>query len=242
MESDGLLKLICFLLHTFSRHSFGHLMASSDEEGEIIPDLVDSYWFENEKEEFVSLSSLTLLWSISETVCGLKAQVFLRGTTDDDGLQTIHKQIIGWRFELPSGKPEISVLSKDKSWITLQRPRKCFESTIKAILVTVYCLHFVKWNPEESQICIWVKMLKAFRCAFSFVLFRFLICHTPFNSLMKCLSCSSFDIVPSENDLLSNVTLIREAVERDKDLTKSKVQSPALFSLELEYVLVNTFI
>ncbi|XP_006576691.1 protein ENHANCED DOWNY MILDEW 2 isoform X4 [Glycine max] len=170
-------------------------MASSDEEGEIIPDLVDSYWFENEKEEFVSLSSLTLLWSISETVCGLKAQVFLRGTTDDDGLQTIHKQIIGWRFELPSGKPEISVLSKDKSWITLQRPRKCFESTIKAILVTVYCLHFVKWNPEESQICIWVKMLKAF---------------------------SSFDIVPSENDLLSNVTLIREAVERDKDLTKSK--------------------
>ncbi|RDX86204.1 Protein ENHANCED DOWNY MILDEW 2, partial [Mucuna pruriens] len=169
-------------------------MASSDEEGEIVPDLVNSYWFENEKEEFVSLSSLTLLWSISEFECDLGTKVFLRGTTDD-GLQKIYKQIIGWRFGLPYEQPEILVLSKDKNWITLQRPRKCFESTIRTILVTVYCLHFVKWNPEEPSISIWNKMLKAF---------------------------SSFDVMPSENDILSYMTLIREAVKRDKDLTKSK--------------------
>ncbi|KAK7386178.1 hypothetical protein VNO78_26212 [Psophocarpus tetragonolobus] len=169
-------------------------MASSDEEGEIIPELVDSYWFENEKAEFVSFASLTLLWSITETECDLGAKVFLRGTTDD-GLQKIYKQIIGWRFELPYGQPEISVLSKDKNWITLQRPRKCFESMIRTILVTVYCLHFVKWNPEESRMSIWDKMLKAF---------------------------SSFDVMPSESDILSYVTLIGEAAKRDKDLTESK--------------------
>ncbi|XP_020240370.1 protein ENHANCED DOWNY MILDEW 2 isoform X2 [Cajanus cajan] len=170
-------------------------MASSDEEGEIVPDLVDSYWFENEKEELVSLSSLTVLWSISEIECDLEKKVFLRGTTDD-GLQKIHKQIIGWRFELShQQQPEILALSKDKHWITLQRPRKCFESTIRTILVTVYCLHFVKWNPEESKISIWNKMQKDF---------------------------SSFDVVPSENDILSYVTLIREAAKRHKDLTKSK--------------------
>ncbi|TKY68853.1 ENHANCED DOWNY MILDEW 2 [Spatholobus suberectus] len=169
-------------------------MASSDEEGEILPDLVNSYWFENEKEEFVSFSSLTLLWSISKIKCDLEAKVFLRGTTDD-GLQKIHKQIMGWRFELPYCQPQISVLSKDKNWITLQKPRKCFESAIRTILVTVYCLHFVKWNPEESRNSIWNKMQKDF---------------------------SSFDVMPSENDILSYVTLIREAVKRDKDLKKCK--------------------
>ncbi|KAL2319804.1 hypothetical protein Fmac_028773 [Flemingia macrophylla] len=169
-------------------------MASSDEEGEIVSYLVDSYWFENEEEEFVSLSSLTLLWSISEIECDFEANVFLRGTTGD-GLQKIHKRVIGWRFELSYRQPEILVFSKDKNWINLQRPRKCFESTIRTILVTVYCLHFVKWNPEESRISIWNKMQKDF---------------------------SLFDVLPSEYDIVNHVTLIREAAKRDEDLTKSK--------------------
>jgi len=157
-------------------------MASSDEEGEIIP-VVSSYWFENEKKDFVSLSSLTLLFSISEIECDLGEKVFLRGKTDD-GLHKIYKQIIGWRFELTYEQPEISVLSKDKNWITLQRPRKSFESIIRTILVTVYFLHFLRRNPEESHISIWDKVKKAFRCEFSFVLCTFVICHIPFNSLM----------------------------------------------------------
>ncbi|KAK7350507.1 hypothetical protein VNO77_09204 [Canavalia gladiata] len=52
--------------YAIQKHIFGHLMASWDEEGEIVLDFVDIYWFENDKEEFVSLSSLKLLWSISE--------------------------------------------------------------------------------------------------------------------------------------------------------------------------------
>lgn len=137
-------------------------MASSDEEGEIVPDFVDDYWFENDKGEFVSLSSLTLLWSINEVNCDSETKTFLLGTVDD-GFRNIHKQIIGWRFELPYDQPEISVLLKDKNWIALQKPSKSFESTIKTVLVTVYWLHFVKWNPEESRTSILVRMLKAFR-------------------------------------------------------------------------------
>lgn len=216
-------------------------MASSDEEGEIVPDLVNSYWLENEKGEFVSFSSLKLLWSISEIECDMEAKVFLRGTTDD-GLQKIYKRIIGWRFELSYPQPEISVLSKVKNWIALQRPRKCFESTIRTILVTVYCLHFVKRNPEESRISTWNKMQMDFRCTSSFILCRFLICHIVFDSLMICRFCSSFNVMPSENDILCCMTLIGEAAKRDNDLTKSKVHSAALFLIELKYIIVNTAI
>ncbi|KAE9590196.1 putative histone-lysine N-methyltransferase chromatin regulator PHD family [Lupinus albus] len=171
-------------------------MASSDEEGEIVPDFVNDYWFENDKEELVSLSSLTLLWSDSDIKCDLETKVFLRGTTDD-GLQKIYKQIIGWRFELPYGQPEpeVSVLLKDKNWITLQKPRKCFESTIRAVLVAVYWLHFVKWNPEEATISIWNQVLTTF---------------------------GSFEVTPSETDVLNHMSLISEAANRDKDLAKSK--------------------
>ncbi|CAK8560024.1 unnamed protein product [Lathyrus sativus] len=169
-------------------------MASSDEEGEIVPDSVDSYWFENDKAEFVSLFSLTLLWSVDEVECDSETKVFLHGTTDN-GIQKIHKQITGWRFELSCEKPEISVLLREKYWIALLKPKKCFESTIKSVLVTVSWLHFVKWNPEESRILIWNKVLTEF---------------------------STFDIPPSENDVLCHMALITEAAKRDADLTKSK--------------------
>ncbi|CAL0321604.1 unnamed protein product [Lupinus luteus] len=171
-------------------------MASSDEEGEIVPDFVNNYWFENDKGGLVSFSSLTLLWGTSDIKCDLETKMFLRGTTDD-GLQKIYKQIIGWRFELPHGQPEpeISVLLKDKNWITLQKPRKCFESTIRTVLVAVYWLHFVKWNPEEATISIWNKVLTTF---------------------------GSFEVAPSENDVLNHMSLISEAANRDKDLANSK--------------------
>ncbi|KAK2405930.1 protein ENHANCED DOWNY MILDEW [Trifolium repens] len=169
-------------------------MASSDEEGEIFPDSVDSYWFENDKAQFVSFLNLTLLWSVDEVECFSETKVFLRGTTDN-GLQKIHKQIIGWRFDLSCEQPMISVLLKQKYWITLLKPRKCFENTIRSVLVTVYWLHCVKWDPEESRVSILVKLLKEF---------------------------SSFNIPPSENDVRSHITLIHEAIERDADFTKSK--------------------
>jgi hypothetical protein len=162
IERGKLLKLIYFILCRFSEPTFEHLMASSDEEGEIFPDSVDSYWFENDKAQFVSFLNLTLLWSVDEVECFSETKVFLRGTTDN-GLQKIHKQIIGWRFDLSCEQPMISVLLKQKYWITLLKPRKCFENTIRSVLVTVYWLHCVKWDPEESRVSILVKLLKEFR-------------------------------------------------------------------------------
>ncbi|XP_052108372.1 protein ENHANCED DOWNY MILDEW 2 isoform X2 [Arachis duranensis] len=171
-------------------------MASSDEEGEIIPSVVNDYWFENENDGFAPLSSLTLLWSTSDEIsCSSGTKVYLRGTADD-GLQKVHKQIIGWRFELSNEQqPEISVLLKDKNRITLQRPRKCFESAFRTVLVTVSWLHAVKWNPEKTGVSIWNKIMKAF---------------------------SSFDVMPSENDLINHMSMIREAAKRDADFAKSK--------------------
>lgn len=37
------------------------------------------------------------------------------------------------------------------------------------------------------------------------------------------LFCSSYEVEPSENDLLDHMPIIREAAERDKDLVNSKV-------------------
>ncbi|KAI9083279.1 hypothetical protein K1719_034811 [Acacia pycnantha] len=169
-------------------------MASSDEEGEIVPEGVNDYYFIDDKYQPVSLSILPLLMSMDEIKCDLATTVYLRGTADD-GTQEIFKQIIAWKFELSSVQPVISVLSKDKVWITLQRPRKSHESIIRTVLVTLYWLHFVRRNPEESRMSVWKYLQEVF---------------------------SSSDIKLSENDIQKHVSLIREAAERDKDLAKSK--------------------
>ncbi|XP_054819328.1 protein ENHANCED DOWNY MILDEW 2-like isoform X3 [Prosopis cineraria] len=169
-------------------------MASSDEEGEIIPVCVDNYYFIDDKYQPVSLSILPLHMSMDEIRCDSGTTIYLRGTADG-GLKEIFKQIIAWKFELSSVQPEISVLSKDKVWITLQRPRESFESIIRTFLVTLYWLHFVRRNPEESRISVWKNLKEVF---------------------------SSSDVKPSENDIRNHVSLIREAAERDKDFAKSE--------------------
>lgn len=137
-------------------------MASSDEEGEIVPGCVDDYYFIDDMSMPVSLSILPLLWSMDDIKYDLETKVFLRGNCDD-GLKSIFKQIVAWKFDLSHEQPEISVLSKDKNWITLQRPRKNFQSTIRTVLVTVHWLHFLRRNPEESTVSLWKYILKAFR-------------------------------------------------------------------------------
>ncbi|KAA8524794.1 hypothetical protein F0562_011217 [Nyssa sinensis] len=171
-------------------------MASSDEEGEIIPDCITNYHFVNFKGEPISFSTLPLQWQWSgdEIPEGFSAQIFLRGSADD-GLQQIYKKVIAWKFELSYALPEIYLLSKDKTWMKLQKPRKSFEVTVKTILITVYCLHFVKKNQDASGDALWKHLLKAF---------------------------SSYEVKPSENDLLDHLALINEAAIRDKDIAKSK--------------------
>ncbi|XP_062107255.1 protein ENHANCED DOWNY MILDEW 2-like isoform X2 [Humulus lupulus] len=167
-------------------------MASSDEEGEIVPNCVTDYLFVNDKEELVSFTTLPLLWSPNESLVQTDIGVFLLASVDD-GLQKIYKRVVAWRFDLSFVKPEIYVLSKDKNWIVLQKPRKCFENTIRSILVTIYWLHFLKKNTVASRKFVW-------------------------NYLLKALS--SFELKPCENDVSANCILIGEVVKRDKDLAK----------------------
>ncbi|XP_057466283.1 LOW QUALITY PROTEIN: protein ENHANCED DOWNY MILDEW 2-like [Actinidia eriantha] len=169
-------------------------MASSDDEGEAVPNIVSNYHFVDDKDEPISFSELPVQWNDSEGLDRNTKQIFLHGTTDN-GLQKIYKQVKAWKFDLSDAKPEILVLAKESSWMRLQKPRKSFEDTIRSILITVHCLHFVKKNPEMSGKLLWDQLSKVF---------------------------SSYETRPSENDLIDQMTLICEAIEKDEILAKSK--------------------
>lgn len=142
-------------------------MASSDEEDEAQPLSVSNYHFEDDKDVPVSFSVLPIQWNESESPVGKKERVFLHGFADN-GLQKIFLEVIAWRFDLSFVKPEISVLSKDKRWIKLLKPRKSYEDTIRTIIVTVHFLSYVKKNPETSAKSVWDNMSrnKEFRYIF----------------------------------------------------------------------------
>ncbi|XP_027171698.1 protein ENHANCED DOWNY MILDEW 2-like [Coffea eugenioides] len=171
------------------------VMASSDEEGEIVPDSVTEYYFVDHIGELVSFSTLPLKWNDGEITEELCTKIYVCGTSDD-GLQQIYKKVIAWKFDISYVMPEVYVLSKEKLWVKLYRPRKGYEETIKTILITIHFLHFVKKNPSGSQDALWNQILKTF---------------------------STFEILPSENDLLGHMPLINEAALRDKDLAKSEI-------------------
>ncbi|KAL6999191.1 hypothetical protein U1Q18_000351 [Sarracenia purpurea var. burkii] len=166
----------------------------SDDEVEAVPRTVSNYYFVNEKDEPISFSELPVQWNESEGLECKGKHIFLHGTTDD-GLQKIYKQVTAWKFDFLNGNPEIYVLSGENNWIKLQKPRKSFEDTIRTILITVHCLYFVRKNTETSGRSLW-------------------------DDLSKVLS--SYDAKPSENDLIDNISLIREAVKRDETLARSK--------------------
>ncbi|CAI9090212.1 OLC1v1024938C1 [Oldenlandia corymbosa var. corymbosa] len=171
-------------------------MASSDEEGEIVPHSVTNFHFVNDKNEPISFSVLPVKWSDDEemTECFSQDKIFLLGT-DDTGLQKVYKQVVAWKFDLSYVLPEIYVLSKDQKWIKLDKPRKSYEEIIKSILVTIHFLHCVKRNPRECQdTAIWYQLLKA----------------------------RTFEVPPCEKDLSGHMELINEARMRDKDIAESE--------------------
>ncbi|XP_044495102.1 protein ENHANCED DOWNY MILDEW 2-like isoform X2 [Mangifera indica] len=168
------------------------MMASSDDESEVGP--VSNYNFVDEKDEPVSFSVLPVQWDEDENATGNKMHIFLDGTADN-GLQKIYKRVVGWRFDLTNENPEIYVLSKEKSWIKLQKPRKSFEKIIRTILITVHCLSYAKRNPEATGKSIWDHLSKVF---------------------------SLHEVRPSQNDLVDHMDLVSEALKRDVTLAKSK--------------------
>ncbi|XP_027340503.1 protein ENHANCED DOWNY MILDEW 2 isoform X2 [Abrus precatorius] len=172
-------------------------MASSDDEGEAQLLSVSNYHFEDDKDAPVSFSVLPIQWSESEYPVGKKEQVFLHGSADN-GLQKIFMQVVAWRFDLSYVRPEISVLSKDGKWIKLEKPRKSYEDTIRTILITIHFLNYVKKNPDATAKSAW-------------------------DNLSKNKEFSSYEIMPSQKDLLNHMALMGEAAKRDAVLAKSKL-------------------
>ncbi|XWS75837.1 hypothetical protein CRYUN_Cryun01aG0126300 [Craigia yunnanensis] len=170
-------------------------MSSSDEEGQILPEInVSEYDFVDKNGVPISFAILPLQWSENEVIGDLKTHIFLHGDADN-GLWKIYKEVVAWKFELSYVLPEILVLSENKKWMTLRKPRKSFVSTIRTILITIHWMHFMKKNTEASAKSVW-------------------------NHLQKVFSLYEFE--PSVHDLLYHKLLIGEAVKRDKDLAKSK--------------------
>lgn len=148
-------------------------MASSDDEADDVVRSVSNYHFVDERDEPISFSLLPIQWSESESIEGNKdEQIFLHGTADN-GLQKIYKQVTAWKFDLSNAILEISVLSKENSWIKLQKPRKSFEEIIRSVLITLHCLHFAKRNPESSGKSVWDYLSKVFRYLKKFLSFYF---------------------------------------------------------------------
>ncbi|MFS7985439.1 putative DNA (cytosine-5)-methyltransferase 1, replication foci domain-containing protein [Helianthus anomalus] len=123
-------------------------MAFTDDDEEVLPDVVSDYYFYDAEDQPISFVELPVQWSNGERSHDNDITIYLRGTTDN-GLQRLHKQI--------------SVLSKVNNWIKLQKPRKSFESIIRTILITVQCLHFFSRKPNASSKDLRDHLCKVFR-------------------------------------------------------------------------------
>ena len=142
-------------------------MSSSDEEGQILPEInVSEYDFVDKNGVPISFAVLPLQWSENEVIGDLKTHIFLHGDADN-GLWKIYNQVVAWKFELSYVLPEILVLSKNKKWMTLRKPRKSFVSTIRTILITIHWMHFMKKNTEASAKSVWNHLQKVFRLILS---------------------------------------------------------------------------
>ncbi|KAL8462413.1 hypothetical protein ACS0TY_033441 [Phlomoides rotata] len=174
-------------------------MSSSDDEEEQVPENVSGYQFLSSSEDAVSFTVLPLEWNEGVTRDGKSRQIFLRGQTDN-GLRKIYKHVTAWKFDLSCQKPEISVLSAEGHWIKLLKPWNPYNDIIRTILVTLHLLHFVRWNPQQSQKALWDHLNRTF----------------------------SFERKPCVDDLVDHLPLINEAVKRDKKLANSKILSTIL--------------
>lgn len=124
--------------------------SDEDEEGETLHYHVTDYHFEDENGQPISFAALPMWDEEEENHCRRRVQVYLGGSADN-GLQKIHKLVVAWKFDLSHVQPEILVFSKEKSWLTLQKPRNSYLPTIAVTLVTLRWLHFLKRNPEASR-------------------------------------------------------------------------------------------
>ncbi|KAJ0965159.1 hypothetical protein J5N97_026297 [Dioscorea zingiberensis] len=172
-------------------------MSCSEDEWESDPNCVTRYCFVDEKEAPLSFAVLPFRCDEVQIPSAANMRVFMHGKTDN-GPQSVYKQVTAWKLNLQHEHPEFFVLSKKNKWIKLLKPRKSYEGYIRTILVTVWWLHFLKREPETSEKRLWGRLCKVF---------------------------SSFEVLPSVNDLRHHLALIKLFAKNDETLSKSQLMS-----------------
>ncbi|XP_042418884.1 protein ENHANCED DOWNY MILDEW 2-like isoform X1 [Zingiber officinale] len=170
-------------------------LEDSDDE-EVAPQSIANYYFVDDDESPISFSVLPLHFDDGQKQDVADNAVFLHGTTDG-GLQKVYKRVIGWKLVFEDVEPKIMVLSKDKKWISLVKPRNSYyEDTIRTIMITVHLLHFLRKNPQATK----RSLRKHLRTVFS-----------------------TFDVRPSHNDVREHVFLMKLFSARDETLANSEL-------------------
>ncbi|KAI3918211.1 hypothetical protein MKX01_041531 [Papaver californicum] len=128
-------------------------MACSDDEADDMAQFVDNFHFVDDSNELITFCNLPICWTGDANPESLEKQIFLQGTADG-GLQPIYKPLL--------------------------KPRKSYEPTIRAVLITLSALHYLKRNPDTLVKPFWDSLRKLF---------------------------SLYEVKPSENDLIDHIFL-----------------------------------
>ncbi|XBI08963.1 hypothetical protein VPH35_136620 [Triticum aestivum] len=172
-------------------------MTIFDDDDDAEPQLkvVDNYYFEKAKDEFVCFSTLPLKFDENDKVSG--KGIYLRRYSAD-GAPAVYKQVVAWTVALNREQPKISVLSSEGYWIELDllKPRKIYWKFARSALTTVQMLHFVKRQPRKPMISLSVHLREIF---------------------------SKFETEEMEDALGKHHHIIKRCAERDPALMRSKI-------------------
>lgn len=194
-----------------------------DDDAELQLKVVDNYYFEKAKNEFVCFSTLPLKFDENDKVS--RKGIYLRRYSAD-GAPAVYKQVVAWTVALDREQPKISVLSSEGYWIELDllKPRKIYWKFARSALTTVQMLHFVKRQPRKPMRSLCVHLREVFRY-FVHIIFFFLANAsyglTSFAFWM--LICSKFETEEMEDALGKHHHIIKRCAERDPALMRSKV-------------------
>ncbi|TVU01232.1 hypothetical protein EJB05_53322, partial [Eragrostis curvula] len=158
---------------------------------------VNEYYFVDGEQKPVCISILHLHFGENNGVEAVNSEkkVYLRGLVDKS--IHIYKNVVAWRIKLDAKKPNIFVLSIEKKWIRLLKPRKCYEEFARSVLITTQMMHFFRTPTKKRG-------------------HRYLYDHL--DDVFR-----NYDHKPKLNDMLKHRGLLRLIMERDIKLKKSKV-------------------
>ncbi|KAK1291519.1 hypothetical protein QJS10_CPB17g02650 [Acorus calamus] len=171
---------------------------SDDDEGEILPEWVTNYFFMDKNNVPISFAVLPFQsgsYGSPVASAGTESHIYMIGDVEGEP-QKVYKPVNAWKLELSDVTPVVLVQTKGCGhWIKLRKPSKSFKDMVRTVLVTVHCLHYLKWNGGVSERVLWENLSRVF---------------------------SSYEAMPSKSDILDQMVLVRMVVDRDETLANSE--------------------